>query len=137
MKVSLAAAVCVCALFAMAAPAAAFSTANVPPIHLISLSPPQLGVSSARSGCFADAAVDGTAFWEKPVVAEQQGINGTVAVQIDLTSTGSLAYEKVSSSSGNSLLDGAAMRSARLTRFTPETAGCRHVGGSYLYVVDY
>lgn len=136
MKVSLAAAVCVCALFAMAAPAAAFSTANVPPIHLIPLSP-QLGVSSVRSGCQADAAVDGTPFWEKPRIADEQGINGTVAVQIDLTSTGSLAYEKVYSSSGNSLLDGAAMRSARMTRFSPETVDCRHVGGSYLYVVDY
>jgi len=82
-------------------------------------------------------AVDGTAFFEMPTIAAEQGITGTSTVMIRLSSAGKLVSESVFGTSGNAYLDRAALLSARLTSFTPEVRNCAAVGGSYLYSVEF
>lgn len=125
----------VCALLLQTAPA--FGANAAPSIRLVSLTPTHVAVAGANPRCYADAAVDGVAYWDMPSVAADQGVSGTTLVQIALNSSGGLTAEKIQSSSGNSLLDGAAMLSARMTHFTPELVNCAHVGGSYLYEVGF
>jgi|GEM_PF-1293056 TonB family protein len=125
------------AVFALANQATARAYTTSPAISMIPLSPATVAISNSRSACDADAAVDGTPFFEMPQIAADQGAHGASQVKIDLTSTGNLAHEELYASSGNVVLDGAAMRSARLTRFTPQVIACQRIAGSYLYVVDF
>jgi TonB family protein len=115
--------------------ASANATAS-PSKSIVPISSSRVGVESAV-GCDAPAAVDGAPYFEMPSVADAMNAHGTVDVKIDLTSSGKLAHEELFSSSGNLALDNAAMLAARLTQFTPETAGCRHVAGSYLFEVVF
>jgi TonB family protein len=117
------------------APAQA-SDNGVPSVALTPLSSNKLAVSGAP-GCNAAAAVDGFAYWEKPLITELEGIHGTASVKIDLTSSGALAGEQLYDSSGNTFLDQAALKSARMTKFTPERVNCASVSGSYLYEVEF
>jgi TonB family protein len=83
------------------------------------------------------ASIAGYAYFEMPSIAAAQGVSGSASVKIELAPNGSLVSNNLYASSGNPWLDAAALRSARLTHFTSELRGCRHVGGSYLYTVDY
>lgn len=103
----------------------------------ISLEPLHVFAISTRAGCDAPASIDGNPFFEMPTIAAEQGVSGVSLVRIDLTSAGSLASERLYSSSGNRWLDAAALLSARMTRYTSETANCRHIAGSYIYEVDF
>jgi len=114
----------------------AYSKAS-PSVTLLPLSGDRVVAVSGASRCDAPAGIDGEPWVETPTIAFEMNAHGTTDVEIDLTSTGLLAHEEIYSSSGNVWLDEAAMRSARLTRFTPELAGCRRIAGSYLYVVDF
>jgi TonB family protein len=107
-----------------------------PVIKIVPLSQTQ-GAFTAGDGCNVPAAVDGVPYFDMPQIAADQGVSGTTQIKIDLTSKGSLAGASTYRSSGNRWLDEAAMRSARLTRFTAEVSNCQRVAGSYLYVVDF
>jgi TonB family protein len=111
--------------------------ATGPAISLVPLSPVHVATSAEAAGCNVSAAVDGPPFFEVPDIASAMDAHGTAQVKIDLTSNGSLAHEELYSSSGNRWLDNAAMRSARLTTFTPEIIDCQRVAGSYLYDVEF
>ncbi|MBV8148748.1 MAG: TonB family protein [Candidatus Eremiobacteraeota bacterium] len=92
---------------------------------------------AVESKCDAPAAVYGSTYADMPPIGDELGASGTAVVKIDLSASGMLAHEELYSSSGNWWLDDAAMRSVRLTRFTPEIRGCRRVAASYLYEVDF
>jgi len=116
--------------------------ANAQTITLQSLEPQVQTTShvAVSAGCRtpnADAAVDGTAFFEMPVIPQEQGVSGTSGVVMSLSATGALVSESIRDSSGNRLLDAAALRSARMTRFAPEIRNCASVGGTYLYSVIF
>ncbi|HLI96582.1 MAG TPA: TonB family protein [Candidatus Baltobacteraceae bacterium] len=96
-----------------------------------------VAIAGASHGCTAPASVDGTPYWRMPTIAEDEGASGIAQVKIDLTAAGDLAGATIFSSSGNPVLDQAALESARMTRFTSEVANCKHVGGSYLYQVEF
>jgi TonB family protein len=96
-----------------------------------------IAIASASRGCNAPASVDGTPYWQMPTIAEQEDASGIAQVKIDLTSAGKLAGASIFASSGNPILDQAALQSARMTRFTSEVANCKHVAGSYLYQVEF
>jgi TonB family protein len=125
------------AALGLSAQATASAYTTEPAITLIPLSQSHVAVSSSRPGCDAAAAVDGIPFYEMPAIAEGMGVHGTSQVKIDLTSDGSLAQEQLYTSSGNQFLDNAALKSARLTKFTPEIISCESVAGSYLYDVEF
>lgn len=135
MKLLLAIAAVALALGTQPAPTLAL-TKTSPTISLIPLSPSHVSVN-AQTRCYAPASVDGLPFFEMPAIAEAQGVQGTTDVKISLTPSGSLARAELFSSSGNPLLDDAAMLSARMTHFTSEVANCNHVSGTYLYEVTF
>jgi TonB family protein len=131
-------------VFALAAASAlmflvqAPGSASTPPtIRLASVSGQQLAISSASDRCNVAAGIDGTPDFEMPESSSEMDWHGTTQVKIDLNSDGNLADESIYSSSGNYWLDQAAMRSARLTKFTPEVANCQRIAGAYLFEVDF
>ncbi len=136
MKRSLFAAAALLALASQTLPAFAFNTYQ-PTVKLIALSPAQVAVISSRPGCTASAGINGTPYFEMPTIAQEMGLSGIAQVKIDLSSSGNLAASQLFSSSGSRWLDAAALQSARMTRFTPETSNCVHVAGSYLYQVEF
>lgn len=118
-----------------AAPAAAFSVA-LKPLKPHAAATPMIGMAGACANPNSDARV-ASAFFEMPTIAAAQGATGTAGVAIELSPTGSLVSESVIQSTGNPNLDRAALRSARMSRFTPEVSNCSAIGGSYLYTVTF
>lgn len=106
-----------------------------PAVTLTKLAP--VSAAIVTPACNRDAAVNGTAYWEKPQIADQQGVAGTARIEIRLDRDGKLARESVASSSGNRWLDEAALMSARMTRFSPELVDCKPVAGAYMYDVEF
>lgn len=135
MKSLVYAAVAALALTGFTAPANANQSVS-PTITLVPLSP-HVAVVSHKPGCDADAAVSGTPYFEMPEIAQEMGIGGTSAVKIDLAANGDLRSASLFESSGNRWLDNAALRSARMTRYSSESIDCRHVAGSYLLNVEF
>jgi TonB family protein len=123
------------ALCVRIAPALAIPTS--PSIALTPLAPAPLGVVSATAGCAKPASVDGTPYWFMPAIAAEQGAGGIAQIEIHLSSSGKLTDRSLFASSGNPWLDAAALTSASMTRFTSEVVDCRHVGGAYLYDVEF
>ncbi len=136
MKNSLFAAAFAVSITAAALPAFA-SVTHAPAITLLSTTGSTLAVEGKANGCNRPAQIDGTPYWEIPTVAAEQGAAGIAEVKIDLSPTGALLRESLFSSTGNGMLDRAALLSPRLTRFAPELVDCNRVGGSYLYVVEF
>lgn len=122
------------ALLTQAVPALASDTRS-PSISLMPMST-HVAVLE-QNGCNKPAAIDGNPYFEMPPIAFEQGVTGTADVKIDLTSTGKLAKEELYGSSGNPWLDRAALLSARMTRFDAAVVNCEHVGGSYMYDVEF
>jgi TonB family protein len=108
-----------------------------PTVKVLSLAPINLSITAGGSRCTSPASVAGEPYAEMPAIAAEEGAAGSAQVRIRLTSTGVLDSATLFASSGNRWLDDAALRSARLTRFSPEIQQCRAVGGSYLYEVDF
>ena len=84
-----------------------------------------------------DAALAGTPFFEMPQIAQEHGDKGDSVVEIDLLSSGTLNHYALEQSSGNVVLDHSAFRTARMTKYQPETRNCVAIPGSYLLEVDY
>lgn len=61
----------------------------------------------------------------------------TTDVRVDLDATGAIIGTAVMRSSGDTLLDHAAIKAARASSFQPEVRDCTPVGGSYLFVVNF
>ena len=73
-----------------------------------------------------------------PDLARQQGAVGTVQVKIVLNATGGVTNATVYKSSGNALLDKAAVAAARASSYSPEITDCAPVnGGTYLFRADF
>lgn len=102
-------------------------------------SAPQTLAATSQLSCAtssSNAALDGLPFVHVPTIASARGDSGTSIVQIDLRPDGTLAHYALAQSSGNSVLDDSAVRTARMTRYQPEIQNCTAVAGSYLlYVV--
>ncbi len=84
-----------------------------------------------------DAALAGTPFFEMPQIAEEEGDRGASVVEIDLLPSGTLNHYALEQSSGNFVLDNSAFRTARMTKYQPETQNCVAIAGSYLLEVDF
>lgn len=136
MKNSLLAAVVAVSLAAAALPAIA-SVTQTPTISLVAGPASTVGVEGMKAGCASPARIDGTPYWEMPAIAAEQGVAGTTQIKIDLSPSGALLRESLFSSSGSAVLDGAALRSPRMTRFSAAVVDCNRVAGSYLYVVVF
>jgi TonB family protein len=98
---------------------------------------PAIGAASLCKAPDADAAIDGVPFFEMPEIAKQQRVRGESLVRVDLTETGRLRNAAIEHSSGNRWLDGAALSTARLSRYSGETRNCAKVAGTYLISVSF
>ena len=127
------------AALALAGPAAspALASQSGSPTFTIAPLAPHVAVVTSNPGCNAEAGFNGTPYYEMPAIAQEMGIGGTSAVKINLAANGDLRSASLFQSSGNRWLDDAAMRSATLSRYIPETIDCRHVAGSYLVDVAF
>ena len=67
---------------------------------------------------------------EYPELAKQQGIQGTAVVMVTISASGALVSAKIYQSSGNPLLDNAALRAARASTFKPPSLQSD-------YLIDY
>jgi TonB family protein len=135
-------------LVGLASTAAAFlSLTAVSPAVTIVLGPnypqsasPAIVATSGNASCSAphtDAALRGMPSYEMPTIAEEQGASGVSVVEIDLNANGTLAQYRLAGSSGDRWLDQAALRTARMSQYQPETQNCAPVAGSYLLEVDF
>jgi TonB family protein len=136
MKCLVYAAAAVLALISQTIPTFASQTAG-PKFKLIPLSQSNVAIVTHGAHCNDDAAIDGTPYWEMPQIAQDMRMSGTSQVKIDLAETGDLKAASLFASSGNDVLDDAALRSAKLSRYSPETVNCRRVAGSYLLEVEF
>ena len=84
-----------------------------------------------------NAALAGTPFFEMPQIAQEEGNRGASVVEIDLLPSGALNHYALEESSGNFVLDRSAFRTARMTKYQPETKNCVAIPGSYLLEVDF
>ena len=83
------------------------------------------------------ASIDGPSFADYPMVPQAQGVEGTTDLRIDLATNGALTHAAVMDSSGDTLLDNEALRTAKLTSFSPELHGCQAIAGSYMLAVTF
>lgn len=114
---------------------AAAATVTLTPLVIAQNSLPTLVTTCASPN--VPAQISGSAFFDMPAIAAEQGVSGTSTLLIQLDASGNLSSSKMYVSSGNQWLDGSTQRSARMTRFTPEMHNCQRVGGNYLYSVAY
>jgi TonB family protein len=98
---------------------------------------PMIGAVSLCKTPNADAAIDGVPFFEMPEIAKRQRVRGESLVRIDLAETGRLRSAAIEQSSGNRWLDGAALSTARLSRYSGEIRNCAKVAGTYLISVSF
>lgn len=113
-----------------------FASSTAPTISIRGLEPATVGTVIVRKECAKPASI-GTPYWVMPAIAAEQGVSGTAQVKVDLNPAGELVHAAIYSSSGNPWLDEAAITSAKMTQFTAEVVDCHHVGGSYLYDVEF
>ncbi len=101
---------------------------------------PAQAQSTPSSGyCPADApavVIDHPAV-EMPGLAQAAGQSGKVILQVTLTASGELQDAYIRQSSGSIYLDREALKVARSSKFSPETAHCTTIDGTYLYEVDF
>lgn len=85
----------------------------------------------------APAAISYAALADLPEIAAGQNVTGITSVRIALNASGALTETAVLESSGNRWIDQAALRAARLSRYSAESRDCTHVAGKYAFVVDF
>jgi periplasmic protein TonB len=94
-------------------------------------------MNTSCQSAHADAAVLFAAPAYTPVIAHEMGFKGTAYIEVDLAQNGKLAAAQVARSSGNRVVDAAALSTARATTFRAETVNCTPIAGAYLYRVDF
>jgi len=102
------------------------------------LSPQSIAVAKACTSPYTPPMAAQASSVEIPTIADEQGVtSGESIVEVSLSANGDLIRATIEKSSGNRWPDDAALRTARMTLFTPATTNCEPVGGTYLYAVDF
>ena len=117
-----------------------FQLMSVAAIPVLAILPAQTLADSGNAACMladVDARIVHAQPADYPELAHREGVTGTAFVQVDLMPTGDIADVSIAESSGNPLLDRAALDAVRESRFAPATHDCRQIAGSYLVRVDW
>jgi TonB family protein len=85
----------------------------------------------------APAAISDQVPADYPIIAAEQNFSGTAVIQVVLAQTGTIRNATIFESSGNTLLDRAALLAARQQTYSPQIVRCQPVGGSYLITVAF
>jgi protein TonB len=72
-----------------------------------------------------------------PGIAKLAGLSGTALIRVDLSATGSLEGAYVAVSSGSSILDRAAVRTASAMRYAAQVRSCVATPGSFAVEVEF
>jgi TonB family protein len=99
--------------------------------------PAGVGISVSCRSAHTDAAVLFAAPADMPTIGHEMGFSGTTYLEVDLAPNGKLAATRVVGSSGDALVDAAAISAARSSTFRPETVNCVPISGRYLHVVKF
>lgn len=105
----------------------------ITPVHAAS----SVAVTAGCSVRARDAALSDQMSVTLPTIAQEENVQGITTLRVDLSAAGKLVSENILESSGNKAIDDEALRSARLSSFTPEIRNCSATPGSYLYIVDF
>lgn len=114
--------------------------ASVTLVPSLDSTPQTVAASAQGPSCrtpHTDAALAGATFFEMPEIAAQMGSAGSSVIQIDLLPNGGLGHYELRQSSGSSVLDDSALRTARMSQYRAETQNCVSISGSYLLFVDF
>jgi protein TonB len=103
------------------------------------LSGPVAVAPKQAASCAADlpARIIHFAKPDYPAIARLQGLSGTSLIRVDLSDTGTVSGAFVSISSGSSILDRAAIRTAQSMAYAPESRSCTAIAGSYAVEVEF
>jgi protein TonB len=113
---------------------------SVAAIPVLAILPAQTLADSGKAACMladVDARIVHAQSADYPELAQKEGITGTAFVKVDLMPTGTIADVSIAQSSGNPLLDGAALDAVRESRFAPARHDCKQIAGTYLVQVDW
>lgn len=72
-----------------------------------------------------------------PVPDDAAGASGTAQVKVTLTASGGVEAVSIYRSTGNLMLDRAALRAAHASSYVAEQRDCLPVRGTYLFTVDF
>ncbi len=78
-----------------------------------------------------------TAFLDYPTIAEEMHAEGTAKVGISLSEDGKVSRAWPIQSTGNAILDRAALDAAKDGSYDPERSQCQAVGGDYQLDVNF
>jgi TonB family protein len=71
-----------------------------------------------------------------PAIAQEMGFKGSASIQIEIAPNGKLVAARVAQTSGNRMVDAAALSAAKSSTFRSATVNRESVGGAYLLVAD-
>jgi len=101
--------------------------------------PPPVPTPTPRPQCAVpnkDATMITPASADTPEMAKEQGISGSVEVEVDLDALGHVTGTSVIKTP-SSILNSAAITAARQTTYAPQISDCKPVPGQYKFVVDF
>ncbi len=85
----------------------------------------------------APARIKGALYTQIPALAQLAGLHGSAVVQVDLDETGRVTNATVVRSTGNLVLDRAAIKTVQSASYEPASAGNVPVAGAFDIVVDF
>ncbi|MBV9270102.1 MAG: TonB family protein [Candidatus Eremiobacteraeota bacterium] len=74
---------------------------------------------------------------DTPEAAREEGISGVTEVRVDLGADGEVESVSIYRSSGSTLLDAAALRAAKASRYAAGQHDCHGDAGSYIFRADF
>jgi protein TonB len=104
------------------------------------LSNPNIVEAAQPASCATNDAPARIARAERPQypeIAKLIGLSGTARIRVDLSETGSLLGAYVAVSSGSSILDRAAIRTASEMKYAAQIRSCVATPGSYAVEVEF
>jgi len=104
---------------------------DVYPLYALGSSTPSC-VGSERAARMIQARAP-----EYPAIALEQGVSGQALIEIVLDSDGNLMGASVARTSGNHLLDQAALHAVKASRYAAGINDCSSVGGTFRVEVDF
>lgn len=119
-------------LAAASAGASTISLSPLGPVHAQQIA--TLGGSCAVPYASAHVA---SPFIQYPTLAKSMGTEGVATVGVSLSPSGHVIRAWRIQSSGNAMLDGAALDSAQNSSYVAERAQCGSVGGDYKVQVEF
>ncbi len=72
-----------------------------------------------------------------PEVPRMQRVTGTAKIRVTLSDAGTVVAADVYDTSGNALLDDAALAAAKASTYAPEVEDCRKIPGSYIFRAEF